>query len=179
MSETIFYIFAFIVAASALGVVANHNAVASALSFFVCLCGISVLFAMLDAYLLAFLLILVYAGAVVALFLFIIMLLDMHGGDRPPFGKMTIVSGVIAGTLLVLGVVTFLARGQFSTDALALARQAPSLFTDLKFYGVKLFTSYMLPVQLVGFLLLTGMLGVIVISKKQDEEGKKAEGLKD
>jgi NADH-quinone oxidoreductase subunit J len=178
MSEIIFYIFAFIVAASALGVVANHNAVASALSFFVCLCGISVLFAMLDASLLAFLLILVYAGAVVALFLFIIMLLDVHGGDRPPFGKMTIASGVIAGALLVLGVVTFLARGQFSTEAIALAR-TPSFFTDLKIYGIKLFTNYMLPVQLVGFLLLTGMLGVIVISKKQGEGNKKAEGLKD
>lgn len=165
----IFYIFCTITIAAAVAVVSNKNAVASALSFFVCLCGISVLFVMLDAALLAFLLILVYAGAVVALFLFIIMLLDMQGGKRPPFKKMTIVSSTIAGVLLVLGVITFLVRGQFSPDAAALA-QAPAFFTDLKIYGVKLFTSYMLPVQLVGFLLLIGMLGVIVISKTHEKK---------
>lgn len=168
MSAVLFYIFCTLTIASAVAVVSNKNTVASALSFFVCLCGISVLFVMLDAYLLAFLLILVYAGAVVALFLFIIMLLDMQGGDRPPFKKMTIASSAIAGALLVAGVVVFLARGQFSTESIALA-QAPSFFTDLKMYGVKLFTSYMLPVQLVGFLLLISMLGVIVISKKHEE----------
>ena len=165
----LFYIFSIITVAAAIAVVANRNAVASALSFFVCLCGISVFFVMLDASLLAFLLILVYAGAVVALFLFIIMLLDVQGGKRPPFKKMTIASGAIAGTLLVLGVATFLARGQFSPDAPASA-QVPAYFTDLKIYGVKLFTTYMLPVQLVGFLLLIAMLGVIVISKKHEEK---------
>ena len=169
MSALIFYIFSIITVAAAVSVVLNRNAVASALGFFVCLCGISVLFVTLDAYLLAFLLILVYAGAVVALFLFIIMLLDMQDGARPAFKKMTIISSVIAAALLVVGVVSFLVRGQFTPAAPALA-QAPSFFTDLKTYGVKLFTTYMLPVQLVGFLLLIAMLGVIVISKKHEEK---------
>jgi NADH-quinone oxidoreductase subunit J len=169
MSALLFYIITTITVASAAAVVLNRNAVASALSFFVCLCGISILFVTLDAYLLAFLLILVYAGAVVALFLFIIMLLDMQGGDRQPFKKMTIISSTIAAALLALGVATFLIRGQFSTTAPALA-EAPSFFTDLKIYGVKLFTTYMLPVQLVGFLLLIAMLGVIVISKTHQEK---------
>ena len=167
----LFYIISALTIAAAIGVVLNRNAVASALSFFVCLCGISVLFVTLDAYLLAFLLILVYAGAVVALFLFIIMLLDMQGGARPPFQKMRIITGAIAAALLVTGVVTFLARGQFppaAANAPVLA-QAPALFTDLKTYGAKLFTTYMLPVQLVGFLLLIAMLGVIVISKNHDK----------
>jgi len=168
MSALLFYIIATLTVAAAAAVVLNRNAVASALSFFVCLCGISILFVTLDAYLLAFLLILVYAGAVVALFLFIIMLLDMQGGERQPFKKMTIISSGIALALIVVGVVTFMFRGQFSPNAPALA-QAPSFFTDLKTYGVKLFTTYMLPVQLVGFLLLIAMLGVIVISKHNDK----------
>ena len=171
----LFTITATLTVAAALGIVLNRNAVASALSFFLCLCGISVLFVTLDATLLAFLLILVYAGAVVALFLFIIMLLDMQGGARPPFKKMTIASAAIAASLLLVGVVSFLVRGQFTPDAPALA-QSPSTFTDLKIYGVKLFTTYMLPVQLVGFLLLIAMLGVIVISK--NHEKKKPEDLK-
>ena len=170
MSALIFHITAALTVAAALGVVLNRNTVAAALSFFVCLCGVSVLFVTLDASLLAFLLIFVYAGAVVALFLFIIMLLNAQDSTRPSFKKMTIASGLIAGALLALGVVTFLSRGQFSTDATALAQAPPSLFTDLKVYGVKLFTTYMLPVQLVGFLLLLAMLGVIVISRHQKPE---------
>ena len=172
----LFYIISTLTIAAAVSVVANRNAVASALSFFVCLCGISVLFVTLDAHLLAFLLILVYAGAVVALFLFIIMLLDTQSGGRPAFKKLSIATSLIAAALLVVGAATLLARGQFSTDPAALA-QAPAYFTDLKTYGVKLFTTYMLPVQLVGFLLLIAMLGVIVISKKHGDE-KKPEDLK-
>jgi hypothetical protein len=62
------------------GVVLNKNAVNAAMFLLLSLVGMAGLFVLLDAYLLAFLLMLVYAGAVVALFLFIVMLLDMHPG---------------------------------------------------------------------------------------------------
>jgi NADH-quinone oxidoreductase subunit J len=170
-ADLLFYTLTTVTLAAGLGVVLNKNAVASALSFFVGLCAVAGLFIMLDAYLLAFLLILVYAGAVVALFLFIIMLLDMGGGDRKPFKKITAAASLITAALLGSGVVSFLSRGNFST-----APPAPladgSLFTDLKLYGAQLFTTYMLPVQLVGFLLLIAMLGVIVLSKKYEENKK-------
>ncbi|MDR2674468.1 MAG: NADH-quinone oxidoreductase subunit J [Opitutaceae bacterium] len=167
----LFYALSTVTLAAALGVVLNKNAVASALSFFVCLCGVAALFVMLDAYLPAFLLILVYAGAVVALFLFIIMLLDMGGGDRKPLKKTTAAAALITAALLAAGVVSVLSRGKFSTEP-PVPIPAGSLFTDLKLYGAKLFTTYMLPVQLVGFLLLIAMLGVIVLSKKQGEDKK-------
>jgi NADH-quinone oxidoreductase subunit J len=172
-ADFLFHALSTVTIAAALGVVFNKNAVASALSFFVGLCAVSGLFVMLDAYLLAFLLILVYAGAVVALFLFIIMLLDMGGGDRAgggrkPFKKLTAAASLIAAALLGSGVVSFLSRGNFSTEPPAPLPDG-ALFTDLKLYGAKLFTTYMLPVQLVGFLLLIAMLGVIVLSKKYEE----------
>jgi NADH-quinone oxidoreductase subunit J len=171
-ADFLFYTLSTVTIAAALGVVFNKNAVASALSFFVGLCAVSGLFVMLDAYLLAFLLILVYAGAVVALFLFIIMLLDMGGGDRgggrKPFKKLTAAASLIAAALLGSGVVSFLSRGNFSTEP-PVPLPDGTLFTDLKLYGAKLFTTYMLPVQLVGFLLLIAMLGVIVLSKKYEE----------
>lgn len=162
---TLFYFFAALTVFSALAVVFNKNAVAAALAFFVSLCGVSGLFVMLDAYLLAFLLILVYAGAVVALFLFIIMLLDMQGGTRKPFKKVSVVASAIAGALLLMGVYSFATHTSFAESAPALAADA-SFSTDLKIYGAKLFTTYLLPVQVVGFLLLIAMLGVIVLSKR-------------
>ena len=73
MSDLLFYLFATFTVVCAAGVVFNRNTVASAMCLLLCLVGLAGLFVMLDAFLLAVLLILVYAGAVVALFLFIVM----------------------------------------------------------------------------------------------------------
>jgi NADH-quinone oxidoreductase subunit J len=118
---------------------------------------------LLDAFLLAVLLVLVYAGAVVALFLFIIMLLDMQGGDRKRFTKSTILSSTIAAGLLVTGLVSFATHGLVETADPATVKIVGS---SLRAYAEQLFTVYLLPVQIVGFLLLIAMLGVIVLSKK-------------
>jgi NADH-quinone oxidoreductase subunit J len=173
MANSLFYFFAALTVLSALAVVFNKNAVAAALCFFISLCSAGVLFVLLDAYLLAFLLVLVYAGAVVALFLFIVMLLDMQGGQRPAFKVSSVVASLLAGALLLVGVGTLAAHAKISAAAPALAPDAATL-TDLKLYGAKLFTTYLLPVQVVGFLLLIAMLGVIVLSKRFEglEESK-------
>jgi NADH-quinone oxidoreductase subunit J len=161
MSDVLFHLFAIFTVACALGVVFNKNAVASALCLLLSLVGVSGLFVLLDAFLLAVLLVLVYAGAVVALFLFIIMLLDMQGGDRKKFTKATIVSSTLAGALLLTGLFTFAANGDLS-----IAADVPVVGNTLRAYAEQLFTVYLLPVQIVGFLLLIAMLGVIVLSKK-------------
>ena len=121
---------------------------------------------LLDAFLLAALMVFVYAGAVVALFLFIVMLLDTYGGDRKPFKKTTVVAGAFALALLVLGLATFAQRGSQETGAGATAAAVVPVGASLRAYGEQLFTTYLLPVQIVGFLLLIAMLGVIVLSKK-------------
>ena len=163
MSDLLFHLFALLVVACALGVVFNKNAVASALCFLLSLVGVAGLFVLLDAFLLAVLLVLVYAGAVVALFLFIIMLLDMQGGDRKRFTKSTILSSTIAAGLLVTGLVSFATHGLVETADPATVKIVGS---SLRAYAEQLFTVYLLPVQIVGFLLLIAMLGVIVLSKK-------------
>jgi NADH-quinone oxidoreductase subunit J len=167
MADTFFYLFATLTLASAMAVVFNKNAVAAALAFFVSLCGVAALFFVLDAALLGVLLVLVYAGAVVALFLFIIMLLDMKGNVKRPFKGLSVAASVFSLTLLVLGVVSFAQHSNFEAVAAATGRDA-GFFTDLKLYGAKLFTTYLLPVQVVGFLLLIAMLGVIILSKRFD-----------
>jgi NADH-quinone oxidoreductase subunit J len=163
MSDLLFHLFALLTVACALGVVFNKNAVASALCFLLSLMGVAGLFVLLDAFLLAVLLVLVYAGAVVALFLFIIMLLDMQGGDRKRFTKATILSSTVAAGLLVTGLVSFASNGLVETADPAAVKVVGS---SLRAYAEQLFTVYLLPVQIVGFLLLIAMLGVIVLSKK-------------
>lgn len=165
-SDIFFYLFAALSAGSALAVVFTKNTVASALSLLVSLVGVAALFILLDAFLLAALMVFVYAGAVVALFLFIVMLLDSRGGDRKPFKKATVVAGILAFVLLVLGLASFVKDGAQEAIAYDAPASAVPVGASLRAYGEQLFTTYLLPVQIVGFLLLIAMLGVIVLSKK-------------
>ena len=101
MANLLFYVFAFLTVACAALVVVNKNPVNGAMFLLLSLVGLAGLFVMLDAALLAFVLILVYAGAVVALFLFIIMLLDTRPEHLKPFKKLTIFASTIGGSLNV------------------------------------------------------------------------------
>lgn len=163
MSHFLFNFFALFTVICALGVVVNKNAVNAAMCLLLCLAGIAGLFVQLEAYLLAFLLILVYAGAIVALFLFIVMLLDMQGGVKKPFKRVTTVAAGIAALLIATGLWTLTTRGQLEAPAAGVVTVVGS---NLKLYAYQLFTTYLLPVQIMGFLLLIAMLGVIVLSKK-------------
>jgi hypothetical protein len=81
------------------------------------LVGTAGLFVLLDAYLLAVLLVLVYAGAVVALFLFIVMLLDMRGGDRRSFKRTTVAASALCRrSCSASGCWSFVTHGQLGAD---------------------------------------------------------------
>jgi NADH-quinone oxidoreductase subunit J len=153
--------------ACALGVVLSKNAVNGAMCLLLCLAGIAGLFVQLHAYLLAFVLVLVYAGAVVALFLFIIMLLDMQGGQPWRFRGLQALAGVVAAVLLATGLDLLAVRSRLPDIAPA----GHSVGSSLKLYAYQLFTVYLLPVQVIGFLLLIAMLGVIVLSRREAQAG--------
>jgi len=161
MSHFLFNFFALLTVICAVGTVLNKNTVNAAMCFMLSLVGVAGLFVLLEAYLLAFVLILVYAGAVAALFLFIVMLLDMQGGERKPFKPMAVLASTLAAALLAVGVLTMY---QQPTLVAAATENVPG--ASLKEYAYQLFSTYLLPVQVIGFLLLISMLGVIVLSKK-------------
>jgi NADH-quinone oxidoreductase subunit J len=167
MADFAFVFLAVFTVICALGTILSRNVVNGAMCLLLCLVGVAGLFVRLDAFLLAFLLLLVYAGAVVALFLFIIMLLDVHGlpaGARRLWG---IVGGVASFALLGAGLVGFIVRGQLPEPRLGASAVVGA---SLKAYADSLFTTYLLPVEVIGFLLLVAMIGVIVLSQKAKEE---------
>jgi NADH-quinone oxidoreductase subunit J len=160
-AHLLFYTFTLLTLTCAVLVVVSKNTVNAAMFLLLSLVGVAGLFVLLDAALLAFVLLLVYAGAVVALFLFIIMLLDTTPGSMKPFKTSTIVASALGAALLLLGVLSLRQRAVLpAPDAGGLVN------VTLKAYAEQLFTTYLLPVQVVGFLLLISMLGVIVLSKK-------------
>lgn len=175
MEPFLFVLFAVFTVGCAVGVVVNRNAVNAAMCLLLSLAGVAGLFVQLRAYLLAFLLILVYAGAVVALFLFIIMLLDVRGQDpvrRPLAGGF---AAVVAGGLLVAAVVSLAWEGRAALPPSALP---PAMGAPLRGYAEALFSTYLLPVQVVGFLLLIAMIGVIVLSRRTDPARERTSALK-
>jgi NADH-quinone oxidoreductase subunit J len=160
MFDILFYVFSVLSLATALMVVISKDTVNAAICLLLSLVGIAGLFVMLEAGLLAFVLLLVYAGAVVALFLFIVMLLDTTPGAQKPYKKLSIVASTVGAALLALGIFSLMKDSEFP------AADANYVAPTLKNYAEQLFTTYMLPVQVVGFMLLIAMLGVIVLSKK-------------
>ena len=160
MADFFFYLFAFLTVLAAMGVVVNRNAVNAAMCLLLSFAGVAALFTLLDAGLLAFVFLLVYAGAVVVLFLFVVMLLDVQGGDpRKPYQPITAAAAGVALALLVTGLLSLAERGR-------LPGSVPAAAPGFKEFAARLFTTYLLPVEVTGFLLLIAMLGVVVISKR-------------
>ncbi len=98
-----------------------------------------------------------------ALFLFIIMLLDVRGQEPAGRRKTAWLAGAAAAVLVGAGLVSFLLRSRLAAPP---AGAVPALGASLKLYAYQLFTTYLLPVQVVGFLLLIAMLGVIALSRR-------------
>ncbi|MGB0409285.1 MAG: NADH-quinone oxidoreductase subunit J [Opitutales bacterium] len=175
MLDILFYLFAVITLISGLLMVLSPNAVNGAICMIVSFVGTAALFVLLEAYFLAVLQILVYAGAVMVLFLFIIMLLDVdQDGSSYLKDRMTLAGATMGFALLAMLIVSAFAGGVHLPEPALLPVEAnpggegPGIpfTTSAKSFGYSLFTKYMLPFQVTGFLLLAAMIGVIVVSKK-------------
>lgn len=163
----LFYIFAALALVGGIGVVANRNPVSSAISMVVSFLGLAALFIQLDAYLVGVLQILVYAGAIMVLFLFIIMLLDLENEEGKRFNPLsTLGAMVVAGgmMLIVAGVLKRFEDGARKLQPLPAMEEAPS---DIHQIGELLFTTYWFPVQITGLLLLVATVGVVVLSRRE------------
>lgn len=180
MLDILFYVFSAITLITALLMVLSPSAVNGALCMIVSFVGTAALFVLLEAYFLAILQVLVYAGAVMVLFLFIIMLLNVDEGEGATDykDKLSIGAGIVGFALVAILIVSAFAGGgdlpePSVTEVVANPTGSAEGFefsTAAKSFGYSLFTKYMLPFQLAGFLLLAGMIGVIVVSKKSPQE---------
>jgi len=165
MSPILFWIFTALMLAFGTSVVLNRDPVASALSLVASFLCLSALFVGLDAFFIGVIQILVYAGAVMVLFLFIIMLLDLKAEKRRHFNRMTLVGGgaVAAGFVFeLLHVLNSFSMGKSPFPPLGVAR-----LDDVRQVGITLFTQFNLPFQTVGVLILVASVGVIVLSRRE------------
>jgi NADH-quinone oxidoreductase subunit J len=162
----LFWIFAALMLVFGLGVVFFRNPVSSAVCLVMSFISLAALFVTLDAFFIAVIQVLVYAGAVMVLFLFIIMLLDLKAEARRSLNLAAWIGGG-----LVVGGFTVLLLQVIASDPRFLAAKpemtVPARFDDVAAVGEALFTYYNLPFQIVGVLLLVATVGVVLLSRKE------------
>jgi len=167
MPSWLFWCFALLTLGFGAAVIVNRNPVASALSLVVSFLGLAALFMSLDAFFVGIIQILVYAGAVMVLFLFIIMLLDL-GAERMRRLNWFATGGGIAVALVFLTQVLYVI-GKYRPAQQPFPRlaAAASAMDDVRGIGMRLFENYNLPLQIVGILVLVATIGVVILSKRE------------
>lgn len=165
MSSFFFWIFALLTVVFGVGVVANRNPVASALSLVVSFLGLAALFMSLDAYFVGIIQVLVYAGAVMVLFLFIIMLLNLQAEERRRINWVAAAGGICVAIILLIQIVFTIER--FEPARTAFPPLSASTTDDVRNIGAALFGNYNLPFQVIGVLVLVATIGVVLLSKRE------------
>src|SRR4030067_2626422 len=165
MAEMVFFfIFAIIAVGSALGVVTLTNPVHSVLSLMVCFIQMAALFVLLRSPFLAAVQVFVYVGAVMVLFLFVIMTLDIRKASMKRFvsgGHAWIIALLV---ILVAEMIIILSRSRFADMAVSTTSR---LDGSVKEMGMALFTKYLLPFEIISIVLLVALLGAIVLGTKE------------
>ena len=165
MSPVLFWAFTLLMLAFGVSVILNRNPVASALSLvgsFLCLAS---LFVGLDAFFIGVIQVLVYAGAVMVLFLFIIMLLDLKAEQRRRFNPIALVGGAAVSGAFVAFLLHVLKS--FPAGSRAFPNLGVERLDDVRLVGFAHFNHFNLPFQTVGVLVLVASIGVVVLSRRE------------
>lgn len=169
MDLVVFYLFALIAVIAALGMVALRNPVHSAVSLAAVFVSLAAMYVLLSAPFIAVAQVMIYAGAILILFVFVIMLLS-PGVDQGQ-GALTGQRGwaalfgaaLVIEMILVLGTATLApSRGEFTPERIA-------QIGNVQAVGAQLFTTYLLPFEITSMLLLVAIVGVIVMTKRQSD----------
>ncbi|HCR03602.1 MAG TPA: hypothetical protein DIU18_00280 [Gemmatimonadetes bacterium] len=169
MIDILFYVFAALALGGAMGVVAGRSPVASLLFMVLCLGSVAGIYVLLEAHFLAAVQVIVYAGAIMVLFLFVIMLLNLGHNYHPDLkaGLWSALSFAVAGALFgflgrqLWGNRTMTPEAGDSVDALVAQYGAVGAIAR------PLYTEWVVPFEITGILLLVAIVGALVLAKQR------------
>lgn len=164
ITQLLFWFLSAIALGSALMVITSKSPVHSVLSLIVTFFAISGHYILLNAQFLAIVNIIVYAGAIMVLFLFVVMLMNLNASTEPPKNKLMNFAGLISGGSLFLVVLAALVKSDSAKIPLQLVGGEAGLIKNL---GKTLFSDYVLPFEISSVLFLSAMIGAVVIGKKE------------
>jgi NADH-quinone oxidoreductase subunit J len=167
MNSALFYLFGAVALLAAINVLVQRRVFYSTLSLIVCITALSGIYMLLDSPFIAAVQVIVYAGAIMVLFLFVIMLLDPFAAEAARRkGRLLGYGGVILGTLVLVLLCPLL-------EAYRLDRAPRSLETvpggvgSIERLAEVLFRDYLLPFELTSIVILVAIIGAVVLAKKQ------------
>jgi NADH-quinone oxidoreductase subunit J len=165
MSAFLFWVFALLMLIFAAAVIINRNPVASALSLVVSFLALAALFMSLDAYFIGIIQVLVYAGAIMVLFLFIIMLLDLRAEEIRKMNWTATIGGAAVAFALLIQILAVVGRLSIAKETFPPLKRSTS--DDVHHIGLLLFGNYNLPFQVIGIVILVATIGVVMLSRRE------------
>ena len=172
-AQIAFFVLAVVAVASALGVISFRNAVYSMLSLILNLLSLAFFFLTLDAMFVATIQVLIYAGAVMILFLFVVTMLspDTNNTSGPDRLRWQAVAGVGFGVILAGGLIIALLNGSLAHDAHAagldtLSNAISALGGNTQAFGWALFHNFSFPFEITSVLIVVSILGAVVLGRR-------------
>lgn len=150
----------------ALGVILSRNPINSVICLILTFFAVSGHYILLNAQFLAIVNVIVYAGAIMVLFLFVIMLMNLNADVEPQKSWLVQLAGVISGGILFLVIIAALTR---SYQGLPPMERSTTDIGLIRRLGKELFTNFVLPFEISSVLFLSAMIGAVVIGKKEAE----------
>lgn len=163
MEQVFFILFAILAVVSAVAVVSLKNPVHSAVSLMVCFVQVAAIFILLRSPFLAAAQVFLYVGAVMVLFLFVIMMLDIRKASISRFMPGGLFWIIVLLAVLAYEIFAMILKSRIAAQSISSARLDGSVME----IGRALFTKYLLPFEIVSVILLVAMVGAIVMGKKE------------
>jgi NADH-quinone oxidoreductase subunit J len=168
METWLFYLFGGVALLAAINVIAQRRIFYSAVSLIVCLCALSGIYMLLEAPFIAAVQVIVYAGAIMVLFLFVIMLLDPYStavlrDKKKVLAYIAVLLG-IAAMLLFYGALRSYQLARVPRLALP---ATPGGYGTIRIIGENLFRNYLLPFEVTSVLILIAIIGVVILAKRK------------
>jgi NADH-quinone oxidoreductase subunit J len=169
MDAVMFFIFGGLALVAAINLIRESHPIYSALSLVVVMGSLAGLYLLLGAELIAVVQIIVYAGAIMVLFIFVLMLLNVEAEVRVDRSKMAVILGPPLLTLLLVEIVAIL-RGKFPVSELVNA----SLLSgdNTRQVGKLLFSKFLLPFEVTSVLILVAIMGAVVLGKRRPDDSR-------
>jgi len=166
LNKIIFIYFAAVIVISAVLMITRRNPIHSVLLMLLLFFHIAGLFVLLNAEFLAAVQLIVYAGAILILYLFVVMLLnvDKERSVKRANRYWPVMAGF--GIVIASEIVLLIVRGKFAVDAGQLMKPG---FGSVNALGVELYTNYLVPFEIASVILLVGLVGAVMLAKKVKE----------
>ncbi len=187
LEHLFFGLAALVATASSLLVVTRRNPIYSALFLIVMFAAVAVIFMLLDAVFLGFMQLLVYAGAIMVLYLFVIMLINPRDGDLPDEGGATEKAFAAGVSLLIFSLLCFAISNSLEVEKLASAGSIPAMAAvpashgSVASFGLEMFHNHLLVFELTSVLILVGIIGAVHLAmrRKSTPESESASSVQD